>query len=127
MTRKLISSGSTFEPTSLQPGGGPGDWVFVSGTTGFDYATMTISDDVAAQTEQCLKNIAAALEQAGASMRDVVRVDVHRAQCRRFPGLLARAAKAFRHDPSGGHHDRGGVADPRIRIEIEVTALKSDR
>jgi enamine deaminase RidA (YjgF/YER057c/UK114 family) len=51
-----------------------GDWVFVLGTTGFDYRTMTISDSVAAQTEQCLLNIQSALQQAGASLADVVRV-----------------------------------------------------
>ena len=73
--RQRISSGSTFEAQigySRAVVAGP--WVFVSGTTGFDYATMTIADDVIEQAEQCMKNIAAALAEAGASVADVVRV-----------------------------------------------------
>src|SRR5258708_29942617 len=75
MTRRLISSGSTFEKEiGFSRAVVDGDWIFVSGTTGFDYKSMTISDDVVEQTEQCLKNIEAALTEAGASLRDVVRV-----------------------------------------------------
>ena len=75
MKRTLISSGSTFEAQiGYSRAVVSGDWVFVSGTTGFDYGTMTISDDVVVQAEQCLKNIASALEQAGSSLQDVVRV-----------------------------------------------------
>ena len=75
MPRRLISSGSTFEQDiAYSRAVVHGDWVFVSGTTGFDYSTMTIAADVEAQTEQCLANIAAALAQAGASLADVVRV-----------------------------------------------------
>jgi enamine deaminase RidA (YjgF/YER057c/UK114 family) len=51
-----------------------GNQVFVSGTTGFDYSAMTISNDVAVQAAQCLRNIESALREAGASMQDVVRV-----------------------------------------------------
>ena len=75
MTRRRISSGSTFE---AQRGYSraivDGDWIFVSGTTGFDYATMTIEDGVIEQAEQCLKNIESALRQADASLSDVIRV-----------------------------------------------------
>ena len=75
MSRKLISSGSTFErDIGYSRAVVDGDWVFVSGTTGFDYGTMTISTDVAEQTEQCLKNVQAALAEAECSLRDVVRV-----------------------------------------------------
>src|SRR6187401_3447891 len=75
MARRLISSGSTFEKSiGYSRAVVDGDWVFVSGTTGFDYATMTISDDVVAQCEQALNNIAEALKQAGSGFRDVVRV-----------------------------------------------------
>jgi enamine deaminase RidA (YjgF/YER057c/UK114 family) len=70
--RMRISSGSVFEEQiAYSRAVVAGDWVFVSGTTGFDYATMTIADDLPAQTEQCLKNIAAALQQAGASLRSI--------------------------------------------------------
>src|SRR5678816_1651907 len=75
MDRKLISSGSTFEAQiGYSRAVVAGDWVFVSGTTGFDYSTMTISDDLLVQAEQCLKNIERALQEAGASLKDVVRV-----------------------------------------------------
>ena len=67
MTRRLISSGSQFErDMGYSRAVVDGEWVFVSGTTGFDYATMTISDNLADQTEQCFKNIQSALRQAGA-------------------------------------------------------------
>ena len=75
MTRRLISSGSSFESTiGYSRAVVDGDYVFVSGTTGFDYATMSISDDVVEQAEQCLKNIEAALAEAGSSLAQVVRV-----------------------------------------------------
>ena len=75
MTRELISSGSPFEAQiGYSRAVVQGDWVFVSGTTGFDYATMEISEDVTAQAEQCFANIEAALQKAGSSMADVVRV-----------------------------------------------------
>src|SRR5215471_13762970 len=75
MKRTLISSGSTFEAEiGYSRAVVQGDWVFVSGTTGFDYSTMTIREGLEAQTEQCLKNIEKALEQAGSGIADVVRV-----------------------------------------------------
>ncbi len=75
MARRLISSGSSFErEIGYSRAVVDGRWVFVSGTTGFDYATMTIAPDVVAQAGQCMKNIAAALAEAGASVDDVVRV-----------------------------------------------------
>src|SRR6476659_3438533 len=96
MSRRLISSGSTFEADiGYSRAVVQGDWVFVSGTTGFDYATMTISDDVAAQTEQCLKNIAAALEQAGSSLRDVVRVTYIVPDASEFPRCWPALRKHF--------------------------------
>src|SRR5437899_11053326 len=75
MARKLVSSGSSFEvDIGYSRAVVDGDWIFVSGTTGFDYQAMTIADSVTAQAEQCLKNIEAALAQANSSLRDVVRV-----------------------------------------------------
>lgn len=75
MTRRLISSGSPFEAQiGYSRAVVAGDWVFVSGTTGFDYATMSISDSLLQQTEQCLKNIESALREAGSILKDVVRV-----------------------------------------------------
>ena len=86
MTRQLISSGSQFEhDIGYSRAVVDGEWVFVSGTTGFDYATMTISDSLLDQTEQCLKNIQSALKQAGAEFADVVRVIYVLPDGARFP------------------------------------------
>ncbi len=125
MTRRLISSGSTFEAEiGYSRAVVDGDWIFVSGTTGFDYATMTLADDLVAQTEQCLQNIAAALREAGAGLADVVRVHYlvapgnDFAECwpvlRRHFGEIRPAATMF----------IAGLADPGMRIEIEVTARR---
>ena len=124
-TRKLISSGSKFEAEiGYSRAVVVGDWIFVSGTTGFDYATMSISDSLVEQTDQCLKNIDAALGQAGSSLKDVVRVTYvlpagnDFEQCwpvlRKYFGEVRPAAMAI----------TAGLADARMRIEIEVTALK---
>src|SRR5580704_4397490 len=73
--RHLISSGSSFErDIGYSRAVVDGDWVFVSGTTGFDYQTMTISDNVVEQAEQCMRNIEKALQEAGSGLSDVVRV-----------------------------------------------------
>ena len=75
MTRKLISSGSKFETEmAYSRAVVEGDWIFVSGTTGFNYATMEISEDVAAQAEQTFLNIKAAMEKAGFGLEHIVRV-----------------------------------------------------
>lgn len=74
-SRKLISSGSTFEnEIGYSRAVVQDNWVFVSGTTGYDYTSMRISDDIVEQTEQCLKNIVDTLQKADASLKDVVRV-----------------------------------------------------
>ncbi len=123
MSRRLISSGSPFEAQiGYSRAVVSGDWVFVAGTTGFDYATMEISDDVAEQAEQCLRNIDAALKQAGAEMADVVRVhyilpdpDLWEAcwpVTRAWFGDVRPAATML----------VAGLQDPRMKIEIEVTA-----
>ncbi len=125
MARRLISSGSTFEQEiGFSRAVVDGDWVFVSGTTGFDYGSMTISENVVEQTEQCLRNIEAALAEAGATFADVVRVQyilpngAEFRECwpvlRRYFGDIRPAATMI----------SAGLADPRMRIEIEVTARR---
>lgn len=125
MTRQLISSGSQFEQDiGYSRAVVDGDWIFVSGTTGFDYDSMTISDNLLEQTDQCLKNIQAALAQAGADLADVVRVlyilpDGSRfKECwpvlRKYLGAVRPAATMI----------AAGLADPRMQIEIQVTARK---
>lgn len=125
MTRRLISSGSKFEAEiGYSRAVVQGDWVFVSGTTGFDYATMTIADDIATQTDQCLKNIDAALRQAGASLRDVVRVTYVLPDGDEFPKCWPVLRKYFGEVRPAAMMIAAGLTDPRMRIEIEVTALK---
>lgn len=125
MTRKLISSGSTFEAEiGYSRAVAQGDWVFVSGTTGFDYSTMTISPDIQQQTVQCLKNIEHALLQAGSSLADVVRVTYVLPDATDFPKCWPALREAFGDIRPAAMMISAGLADPRMRIEIEVTALK---
>lgn len=125
MARQLISSGSTFEQEiGYSRAVVDGDWIFVSGTTGFDYTTMTIADDVVAQAEQCLKNIEAALAQAQASLRDVVRVTYVLPRAEDFPPCWPVLRRYFGEIRPAAMMISAGLADPRMRIEIEVTALR---
>ena len=124
--RKLISSGSTFEQQiGYSRAVVVDDWVFVSGTTGFDYAAMTISDSVVEQAEQCLKNIEAALKEAGASMRDVVRVTYVLPHGQDFELCWPVLRKYFGEVRPAAMMISAGLADPRMKIEIEVTALRA--
>jgi enamine deaminase RidA (YjgF/YER057c/UK114 family) len=125
MNRTLISSGSTFEDQiGYSRAVVAGDWVFVSGTTGFDYATMTISDDVLVQAEQCFKNIATALQQAGSSLQDVVRVTYILPISADFEPCWPVLRKYFGEVRPAAKMISAGLADRRMKIEIEVTALK---
>jgi enamine deaminase RidA (YjgF/YER057c/UK114 family) len=125
MTRRLISSGSTFEQEiGYSRAVVDGDWVFVSGTTGFDYKSMTISEGLAAQTEQCLRNIEAALAEAKASLRDVVRVTYVLPNAAEFPQCWPILRKYFGEVRPAAMMISAGLADPRMRIEIEVTARR---
>jgi enamine deaminase RidA (YjgF/YER057c/UK114 family) len=125
MQRQRISSGSTFEAQigySRAVVAGP--WVFVSGTTGFDYTTMTIADSVVEQAEQCLKNIEAALAQAGATLADVVRVTYVLPDASEFEACWPVLRRYFGEVRPAAMMISAGLADPRMKIEIEVTALK---
>jgi len=125
MARKLISSGSTFEAQiGYSRAVVDGDWVFVSGTTGFDYAKMTIADDVVAQAEQCLKNIEAALREAGSSLADTVRVTYMLPNGADFEPCWPVLRKYFGQVRPAATMVSAGLADPRMKIEIEVTARK---
>jgi enamine deaminase RidA (YjgF/YER057c/UK114 family) len=125
MTRQLISSGSQFEQDiGYSRAVVDGEWVFVSGTTGFDYATMTISDNLLDQTEQCLKNIQAALRQAGAELADIVRVTYLVPNAARFPECWPILRKYLGTIRPAATMISAGLADPRMQIEIEATARK---
>jgi enamine deaminase RidA (YjgF/YER057c/UK114 family) len=125
MGRRLISSGSTFEKEiGYSRAVVEGEWVFVSGTTGFDYRTMTIADSIAEQTEQCLRNIDAALTEAGATLRDIVRVTYVVPNAAEFPQCWPILRKYFGEIRPAAMMISAGLADPRMRIEIEVTARR---
>jgi enamine deaminase RidA (YjgF/YER057c/UK114 family) len=128
MKRQLISSGSTFErDIGYSRAVVQGDWIFVSGTTGFDYSTMTIPDGVVAQAEQCLKNIESALREAGCGFRDVVRVHYILPDASEFEACWPVLRKCFGEVRPAATMICAGLADRRMRIEIEVTALRAPR
>lgn len=127
MPRRLISSGAEFETgIGYSRAVVDGDYIFVAGTTGFNYETMEIPEDITAQAEQCFKNIEAALNEAGADLRNVVRVRYivpHRDNfepcwpvCRKYLGAARPAATML----------VAGLLDERMKIEIEVTASMQD-
>ena len=123
MSRRLISSGSAFEALAgysraVVDGGD----VFVSGTTGFDYATMTIAEDPVAQTHQCMRNIEQALAQAGCGLDDVVRVRYLLADAALFERLAPIFGEYFARARPAATAIVVGLVDARMKIEIEVTA-----
>jgi enamine deaminase RidA (YjgF/YER057c/UK114 family) len=123
MPRRLISSGSTFEQEiGYSRAVVEGDWIFVSGTTGFDYSKMTISDDLLEQTEQCFRNIEMALNEAGASLRDTVRVTYVLPDAADFPKCWPVMRKYLGEVRPAAMMLAAGLSDPRMRIEIQVTA-----
>lgn len=125
MQRTLIRSGSPFEAQiGYSRAVVAGDWVFVSGTTGFDYSTMAISSEIAEQAEQCLKNIASALHQAHVSMADVVRVNYVLPDATQFEKCWPVLQKYFGDVRPAAPMISAGLLDPRMLIEIEVTAIR---
>ena len=123
--RAHISSGSRFErDIGYARAVVDGDWVFVSGTTGFDYATDAISPDVVAQARQCLANIAAALRQAGFAFDDVVRVRYILPDRADFEPCWPVLRETFGVLRPAATMIVAGLADPRMKIEIEVTGRR---
>jgi enamine deaminase RidA (YjgF/YER057c/UK114 family) len=125
MTRRVILSGSTFEDSiGYARAVVVGDSVYVSGTTGFDYSTMTISDDVVEQTEQCLRNIGAALAEAGCTLDDVVRVRYILPDRNEFERCWPVLRQAFGSVRPAATMLACDLYDPRMKIEIEVDARR---
>jgi enamine deaminase RidA (YjgF/YER057c/UK114 family) len=123
--RRLISSGSSFErDIGYSRAVVDGEWVFVSGTTGFDYATMTISGDVVEQAEQCLANIDKALADAGSRIAEVVRVRYILPNVQDFEPCWPVLRKYFGEVRPAATMISAGLSDPRMKIEIEVTARR---
>jgi enamine deaminase RidA (YjgF/YER057c/UK114 family) len=127
MTRRLVSSNSPYErDIGFSRAVVDGRWVFVSGTTGFDYATMKISGDVAEQAEQCMKNIVAALLQSGASVKDVVRVAYILPRREDFEKCWPVLRKYFGEVRPAATMIVAELYDLRMKIEIEVTAMRPE-
>jgi enamine deaminase RidA (YjgF/YER057c/UK114 family) len=127
MSRYLISSGSEFEKLiGYSRAVVDGEWVFVSGTTGFDYEKMTISNDILEQTDQCFKNIEAALNKANAELKDIVRVLYILPDAEDFPKSWPILNKYLGEIRPAATMISAGLADSRMKIEIEVTAKKQN-
>lgn len=123
--RQRISSGSSFEAIAgYSRAVVDGDWIFVAGTTGFDYARMAIEDDAVAQAHQCFANISAALSEANASLDDVVRVTYYLTDPALFNALAPVFGQYFAAARPAATALVCQLVDPRIRLEIEVTARR---
>jgi enamine deaminase RidA (YjgF/YER057c/UK114 family) len=126
MVRKLVSSGSKFEAEiGYSRAVIDGDWIFVSGTTGFDYASMTISEDVVQQCRQAMRNLASALSRADASIADVVRVRYILPRREDFEPCWPVLKEYLGDVRPAATMIVAALYDPRMKIEIEVTARRS--
>jgi enamine deaminase RidA (YjgF/YER057c/UK114 family) len=123
--RRLISSGSPFEAEAgFSRAVVDGEWIFVAGTTGFDYAQMTIVEDPAEQARQALRNIAKALAEAEATLGDVVRVHYYVPDADDWPRIVPVLGEIFGMIRPAATALICGLIDPRMKIEIEVTARR---
>jgi enamine deaminase RidA (YjgF/YER057c/UK114 family) len=124
---RLISSGSRFEAEAgYSRAVVDGEWIFVAGTTGFDYARMTIAENAAEQARQAFRNIEKALAEAGASLADVVRVRYYVPDGADWPVIVPVLAEVFGTTRPAATALICGLVDPRMKIEIEVTARAGD-
>jgi enamine deaminase RidA (YjgF/YER057c/UK114 family) len=123
--RRLISSGSRFEAEAgYSRAVVDGEWIFVAGTTGFDYATMTIAEDPAEQARQAFRNIEKALAEAGGTLGDVVRVRYYVPDLADWPDIVPVLGEVFGTIRPAATALVCGLVDPRMKIEIEVTARR---
>lgn len=126
MTRKLISNGSEFEAKiGYSRAVVDGEYVFVSGTTGYDYETMTISDSVIEQAEQCFKNIESALHEAGSKLSDIVRVRYVFPDKKDFEPCWPVLQKHLGSVRPAAMMLEAGLMDDKMKVEIEVTAVRA--
>ena len=123
--RRLISSGSPFEAeTGYSRAVVDSNWIFVAGTTGFDYAQMTIVADPAEQARQAFRNIEKALTEAGATLADIVRVRYYLPNISDWPAIVPVLGEVFGTIRPAATALICGLVDPRMKIEIEVTARR---
>lgn len=126
MPRRLISTGSPFEKTAgYSRAVVDGDFAFVSGTTGYDYTTMTLPDDVTAQTQNCFKTIDGALTEAGFAMADIVRATYYITSASDADAVFAVCGKHLGEiRPAATLLVVAGLYKPEMKVEIEVTAKR---
>jgi enamine deaminase RidA (YjgF/YER057c/UK114 family) len=126
MPRRLISTGSPFEKTAgYSRAVIDGDFAFVSGTTGYDYATMTMPSDVTSQTRNCFKTIAAALKEGGFAMADIVRATYYVTDVKDADAVFAVCgAQLGEIRPAATLLVVAALLKPEMKIEIEVTAKR---
>ncbi|MBS3647757.1 RidA family protein [Pseudaminobacter sp. 19-2017] len=123
--RRLISTGSPFEKTAgYSRAVVEGDWCFVAGTTGYDYATMTMPESVEEQTRNCLATIGKALAEAGFSLADVVRTHYYVTNRAHVAKVYPILGETFGEIRPAATMLVCGLAEPEMKIEIEVTALR---
>ena len=128
MARIKISQGSPFEEKiGYSRAVVDGDWIFVAGTTGYNYDTMTISDDIVEQTEQCFKNILWALNEADSSLDDTVRVRYILADANEFEACWPVLRKYLGETKPAATMFQAPMADKSMKIEVEVTAKKQEK
>ncbi|WCT73823.1 RidA family protein [Sphingomonas naphthae] len=125
MSRRLISSGSPFEAVAgYSRAVVDGDWCFVAGTTGYDYATMAMPEDVAEQAANALATIERALAEAGFAMADVVRATYYITDAGDWPAITGPLGRVFGEIRPAATCLVAGLIDPAMKIEIEVTAKR---
>jgi enamine deaminase RidA (YjgF/YER057c/UK114 family) len=126
MSRRLISTGSPFEKSAgFSRAVVDGDFAFVAGTTGYDYTTMVMPADVTSQSRNCFKTIAAALQEAGFAMADIVRATYYVTDVKDADALF-KVCGEFLSDirPAATLLVVAGLLKPEMKIEIEVTAKR---
>jgi enamine deaminase RidA (YjgF/YER057c/UK114 family) len=126
MTRRLISTGSPFEKTAgFSRAVIDGDFAFVAGTTGYDYTTMTMPDDVTSQSRNCFKTIQAALKEGGFALTDIVRATYYVTDVKYADALFAVSGEFFGEiRPAATLLVVAGLLKPEMKVEIEVTAKR---
>jgi enamine deaminase RidA (YjgF/YER057c/UK114 family) len=128
MSRRLISTGSPFEKAAgFSRAVIDGDFAFVAGTTGYDYATMTMPSDVAGQTRNCFKTIEAALHDGGFALADIVRATYYVTDAADADAVFAVCGEKLGDiRPAATLLVVAGLLKPEMRVEIEVTAKRRD-
>ena len=126
MSRRLISTGSPFEKAAgFSRAVIDGDFAFVSGTTGYDYTTMTMPGDVTSQTRNCFKTIEAALKDGGFAMADIVRATYYITGPSDADAVLAICGENLGDiRPAATLLVVAGLLKPEMKVEIEVTAKR---